>query len=326
VKEPVNILITAASRRVALIRSFTDALEKMKIKGNVIASDVDPFSAGLAFCRKHVIVPLSSSPEYINEIKRLCANEDISLIIPTIDEELPLFGKHKQEFEELGVRVLVSNEDTGNICNDKHLTYNFLIKQGFPIAETWLPNEIEKTDPEFPLFIKPRFGRGAISAYPVKSRRELDFFLDYVENPVVQRFLPGDEYTVDVLADFEGNIISVVPRQRLVIRAGVSDRGRTSKNQELIEISTKIAKALDIVGPANLQCKIDKGKITFFEINPRFSGAIQLTIRSGADFPRMIIKMLNGGITPRIGDFEDNLTMVSYEESIYHPESEKNDH
>jgi carbamoyl-phosphate synthase large subunit len=323
VKEPVNILITAASRRVALIRSFTDALEKMKIKGNVIASDVDPFSAGLAFCRKHVIVPLSSSPDYISEIKKVCVNEDISLIIPTIDEELPLFGKHKPEFEEIGVRVLVSNEDTGKICNDKHLTYNTLNKMGFPIAETWLPDEIRNADPEFPLFIKPRFGRGAIDAHPVRNRKELDFFLDYIENPVVQKFLPGDEYTVDVLADFEGNIISVVPRQRLVIRAGVSDRGRTFKNRELIEISINIAKALEIVGPANLQCKIDGGKITFFEINPRFSGAIQLTIRSGADFPRMIVQMLNGGITPRIGDFEDNLTMVSYEESIYHPESDR---
>jgi carbamoyl-phosphate synthase large subunit len=326
VKEPVNILITAASRRVALIRSFTNALEKMKIKGNVIASDVDHLSAGLAFCRKHVIVPLSTSPDYITEIKKVCVNEDISLIIPTIDEELPLFGKYKPEFEELGVRILVSDEETGNICNDKYLTYNFLKKHGFPIAETWLPAEIRNSNPVFPLFIKPRFGRGAIDAYPVRNRKELNFFLDYVENPVVQKFLTGDEYTIDVLADFEGNIISVVPRQRLVIRAGVSDRGRMRNIPELIEVSKKIAEALNLVGPANLQCKIDRGKITFFEINPRFSGAIQLTIRSGADFPRMIVQMLNGGLTPRIGDFEADLTMVSYEESIYHSNSEKDDH
>ena len=55
----------------------------------------------------------------------------------------------------------------------------------------------------------------------------------------------------------------------------------------------------------------------FFEVNARFSGAIQLTINAGADFPSMIIEMLNGGLKPRIGEFEDNLTMVSYEESIY---------
>lgn len=170
-----------------------------------------------------------------------------------------------------------------------------------------------------PLFIKPRFGRGAVGAYPVKTERELDFFLDYVKDPVVQDFLPGSEYTVDVLSDYDGRVISVVPRERLVIRSGVSDRGRTVKNHKLIDLSIEVTSTLGIVGAANLQCKVDGDKITYFEINPRFSGAIQLTINAGANFPAMILEMLNGGISPRIGDFEENIIMVSYEESLYHP-------
>ncbi|GMT41736.1 MAG: hypothetical protein IEMM0002_0147 [bacterium] len=123
---------------------------------------------------------------------------------------------------------------------------------------------------------------------------------------------------MDVLCGFDGRVISVVPRERLVIRSGVSDRGRTEKNKKLIDLSAKVAETLGIIGAANLQCKVDGGKITYFEVNPRFSGAIQLTIKAGADFPAMILEMINGGVAPRIGEFTDNLTMVSYEESLYH--------
>lgn len=318
-KKPINVLITAASRRVALIRTFREALRNSGNRGRIIACDVDPLSAGLSFCDSYELVPLSSAPNYIKSIKKLCKKENISLLISTIDEEIPLFGRHKSMFEKIGVKIPGVNEDVANICNDKYKTYLFFKKHGLPIAETYLPKEIKRIKPRFPLFIKPRMGRGAVGAFPVKNRKELDFFLEYVPNPVIQTFLPGKEYTIDVLCDFDGKVVSVVPRQRLVIRSGVSDRGRTHKNKRMIELAKKVATKLGIIGPANLQCKVYKNKTTFFEVNPRFSGAIQLTIKSGADFPKMILQMLNNEIDPCIGEFEDKLTMVSYEESIYHP-------
>ena len=318
IKKPVNVLITAASRRVALVRSFGESLAKLGIEGNIVATDIDPFSASLSFSHKSIIVPLSTSTDYIPRIKQVCIDENISLLIPTIDEELNLFGRHKKDFANIGVTIPVSDEEVGEICNDKYKTFCFFRDNGLPIAETWLPEQIRKIKPEFPLFIKPRIGRGAVNAHPVNNMKELEFFLDYVSDPVVQTFLPGDEYTIDVLCDLDGEVISVVPRQRLVIRSGVCDRGRTKRDMNLINTSIEVVKILKIIGPANLQCKVFNGKITYFEVNPRFSGAIQLTIKSGADFPTMILEMLNGGISPSIGEFEENLTMVSYEESIYH--------
>jgi len=37
----VNILITAASRRVPLIQGFVQALKRLRVKGNVITSDMN---------------------------------------------------------------------------------------------------------------------------------------------------------------------------------------------------------------------------------------------------------------------------------------------
>ena len=55
-----------------------------------------------------------------------------------------------------------------------------------------------------------------------------------------------------------------------------------------------------------------------FEINPRFSGGIPLTIEAGADFPRMLLE-LNAGrrLVPTIGRFRDNVWMSSYETSVF---------
>src|SRR5207249_225386 len=149
---------------------------------------------------------------------------------------LPLFGSARDAFGGLGVLAACSPEDTAIICNDKYLTARHLAERGVPVATTYLPASLPSS-PQFPLFIKPRGGRGGVSAFPVRSARELEFFLDYVDAPVVQEFLDGPEYTIDVLCNFEGTPLSIVPRERVVIRAGVIDRGRTVKSPALIDLA-----------------------------------------------------------------------------------------
>jgi carbamoyl-phosphate synthase large subunit len=313
----INILITAASRRVALVRNFVRAINQNGCSGKIIATDTDLLSPALYFTAKHYLVPLSASPDYIPVIKDICKEEEITLVIPTIDEELPIFGRYKKRFEKKGIQILISDEKTCMICNDKYKTFKFFRRKGLPFSDTFLPEKINYAKIKYPLFIKPRFGRGSINAYMIRNEKELRFFIDYVKEPVIQRFLEGREYTIDVMCNLKGKVISVVPRERMVIRSGVSDRGKTVKDKRLIDAAVRAADELKIIGPANLQCKMN-GDVTFFEVNPRFSGAIQLTIEAGADFPSMIIGMFNGNPPePCIGKFKEGLIMSSYEDSIY---------
>ena len=318
--QEINILVTAASRRVALIRAFGRALRRLELKGNVITTDLNYLSPGLYFGDRHYIAPLTTDPGYIPLIKSICASENIGLIVPTIDDELPIFGRHRQAFEEIGIRVAVSGESTGCICNDKHASYHFFKERGLPFARTWLPEELDREKLKYPIFLKPRSGRGSVGAFQINNRRELDFFLEYVPDAVVQEFLTGTEYTIDVLADFTGRIISVVPRERMVVRAGVSDRGQTFRHSGLINLAIKAAEALELRGAANIQVKLDGDDAVIFEVNPRFSGGIPLTIAAGADFPEWLIEMCLGrGPEPCIGDFTDGLFMACYEETLFLP-------
>jgi carbamoyl-phosphate synthase large subunit len=317
----INVLITAASRRVPLIQAFTQALKRLGLGGNVITTDMNSLSPGLYFGAKHYLVPLTTDPQYIPIIKSVCFRERIHLLIPTIDDELPLFGRYTDDFKAMGIQVCVSSERTGLICNDKYFTAQFLADKKLPFARTWLPEELDVSKMHYPLFLKPRTGRGSVGAYTIRDERELRFFLEYVQDPVVQEFLLGREFTIDVLADFQGRVISVVPRERLVVRSGVTDRGKTYNHPGMIQLAMRTAEALNLCGPANIQVKLQDEAATIFEVNPRFSGGIPLTIAAGADFPAWLIEMCCGrNVRPSIGKFTDGLIMVCYESAIFLPD------
>jgi carbamoyl-phosphate synthase large subunit len=321
-----NVLITAASRRVPLIQAFVQALRRLGLRGNVVTTDMNSLSPGLYFGSKHYIVPLTTDPQYIPIIKSICFRERIHLLIPTIDDELPLFGRHIEEFLAREIRVAVSSEKTNRICNDKYASYEFFRSHGIQFARTWLPEQLKYERLPYPLFLKPRNGRGSVGAFAIKNERELRFFLEYVPGPVVQEYLEGKEYTVDLLADFSGKVISVVPRERMVVRSGVTDRGQTVNDSRMIELAVSAARALEIRGPANVQMKVDAGIATIFEVNPRFSGGIPLTIAAGADFPMWLIEMCRGRrLRPCIGKFTEGIIMACYESAIFLPDDAARD-
>jgi len=247
----------------------------------------------------------------------------VNLIIPTIDDELPIFGRAARRFEASGTGVAVSSERTSHICNDKYEMYSFCLANGIRTPVTRLANEVEFADLDYPLFVKPRFGRGSVNVFAVSNEAQLRTFLDYVPDAIVQDQLEGTEFTVDVLRDFDGRTISIVPRERLVIRAGVSDKGVTRKDPEIIEFAEQVAEKLRIIGPANIQCKRDGNAVSLIEVNPRFSGGTPLTIAAGADFPSWLVQLKGGANVPaQIGRFQDGLAMMSFEESIFATETE----
>lgn len=316
----LNVLITAGSRRVPLVQSFQRALRATG-GGAVVVADVNPLSPAVYMADRSHQVPLATDPRYIDAIRRICEAERIGLVIPTIDDELTLFAEAAESFAAAGTRVAVSPTETTETCNDKYATWRVLSSRSLPVATTCLPTELPDAV-EFPLFIKPRVGRGGVGAFVVRNQHELQFFLHYVSQPILQPYLHGPEFTIDLCCDFNGRVLSVVPRERVLIRAGVVDRGRTVHDPALIALAVACADAVPFVGAVNIQCRVVDGRPVIFEINPRFSGGIPLTIMAGADFPRMLVQLARGRrVASSIGRFQDGLWMTSYETSVFVPEA-----
>jgi carbamoyl-phosphate synthase large subunit len=312
-----NVLLTAGSRRVPLVHAFRNALRATSTWGSVIVTDVNPLSPAVHVADRSYRVPYASEEGYLEELLAICEAENVGLAVPTIDDELPIFGAARDAFRAIGVVTGCSPEATSVLCNDKYATCSRLLAAGVPAARTYLPAQL--TDGmTLPLFIKPRSGRGAVGAFPIHTYEQLDFFLHYVDSPIVQEYLSGPEFTIDVLCDFSGRPLSIVPRERVVIRAGVIDRGRTVNDRRLIALAERVCEAILFAGPLNIQCRMRGDQPVVFEINPRFSGGIPLTIQSGADFPEMLLRLAMGRkVAPAIGAFRSDLWMTSFESSFF---------
>ncbi|PHA03093.1 transcriptional regulator [Bacillus pseudomycoides] len=319
-KNNMNILFTSSGRRVALIKKFKEAFEQEKMNGNIITADLKETAPTVYFSDKHFIVPRVTEENYVEELLQICQKENISLIIPLIDTELILLAENKPIFEEIGVKVLVSSKELNEIANNKVNTYNFFISHNILTPKVYSDEEIHRKKYQFPVLIKPRDGSSSKGVTKIKNEKELNFFKDYIPNAMIQEYVSGEEYTVDVMVDFDGNIKTIVPRLRIETRAGEVSKGVTKKDHKIIKAVENVVKNLPApVGCITLQCfKKADGEITFIEINPRFGGGIPLSIEAGANFPLWTIKMCQGEVfAEKDFSWKENLMMLRYDEAVF---------
>jgi carbamoyl-phosphate synthase large subunit len=314
----MNVLVTAGSRRVPLVQAFQSSLSRDR-RGRVVVTDVDPSSPAVHVVERAYRVPMATDDGYVDALLDICVAEQIRLVVPTVDDELEIVGAARARFAEVGAIVACSPAETAALCNDKYATCRHLATRGVEAASTWLP-EMLPADQPLPLFIKPRVGRGGVGAFPIRNDRERDFFLSFVTSPVIQEFLQPPEYTIDLLCDWRGRPLSIVPRERTVIRSGVSDRGRTVRSEPLEALALAVAAAIPFCGPVNIQCRMRGDTPVVFEINPRFSGGIPLTIAAGADFPTMLLRLARGEyVAPGLGRYRSDVWMTKYDAAIFLP-------
>ena len=167
--------------------------------------------------------------------------------------------------------------------------------------------------------VKPRTGSGSRGVIIVESAAQLAA-LDRSPALIVQDFLPGEEYSVDVLADASGHVIASVPRLRARVDSGVSVGGRTVHDAEVEWFGRAVARATGVTFVANVQCRRDEaGRPALLEVNPRMPGTLGLTIASGVDMPRLALDALLGRPVPAELGFRDMAVVRFLDERFLDP-------
>lgn len=273
----MNILITYAGGIAG--QSIIKSLRKSKYNKDIkiYGLDCDSQSPSLKWCEIGLICPKSETDEYKIFIRNLIEKEKIDLYIPTGEEDLSFLSSLKNEYKS--TTFYVSDTNVINLCQDKYELYE-KCKNHFECPYTSL--DILTV----PYFEKPRKGRGSVGARLVSDSAE-----SYKkQNMIYQEYLPGEEWTVDVLSNLNNEILNITPRKRLMIKSGISTQARIELNQSIIDISTKLVSFLNIKGPSCIQYKFDsKNILKLVEINPRFGGGIIFTTLAGVNQPEMII-------------------------------------
>jgi carbamoyl-phosphate synthase large subunit len=318
----INVLISSVSRKVWLVKAFQKALQVEK-EGKVVAADIDPLSAGLYQSDVAYIVPRSTSKEFIPKMIQLCKDEEVDIIIPTRDEELMIYAKHKDDFKQAGTEVMVCSPETLEICSDKGRFVVWCKENGFSTPRTYSYQDVDEDDVKYPLFVKSRYGKGSRNVFKVQSKENLERIVSKLEEPIIQEFVDEKEYTIDLFADFDGRVISVIPRERVSTFGGESFKGRTHRHDTLITTTVSLANKLGLIGHNTIQCFFAGEEPKYIEVNPRYGGGANLGFAAGSLTPLHIVRLLKGEkVVEQIGDFKDELYMLRYTEDVFVEESD----
>ena len=310
-----NILILSAGRRVELVKCFKKAAEEKGNQSLVIAADLSETAPALYFADKYYTIPRIGTEGYLDSIMEICRKEEVGLVVPTIDTELLLLAEKKDFLEEAtGAIILISAPEVVKICRNKRESQRFFEENGFLVPRCI--EDIYEEGLTFPVFIKPLDGSSSMNAFKVRNREELEFFYHYIDKPIVQEYMEGEEFTVDVFLDFEGKIITIVPRKRLAVRSGEIAKGLIVKDREIMEDVTRLMEVLKPVGHITVQCMKTKRGIEYIEINPRFGGGAPMSIMAGADSCQRLYELLEGKALTYREDYRENLLFLRFDDSI----------
>jgi carbamoyl-phosphate synthase large subunit len=318
----VNVLFTSAGRRVELLRAFRRAYRSLRLKGDIIVTDVNPLAPAFRVADTTHIVPPFADPDYVPALLEIVRRRRVDLVFPLIDPDIPILAAHKKDFESAGAKVMTPDAEGAETARDKWNTYRMYRTLGIPAARSWLPEDLARERPGFPLFIKPRQGSAGKGAFRVADERQLAFFLAYVEDPIIQECLPGPEITCDVVCGAEGGVWAVVLRKRIEIRAGEVAKGVTLWDERIARHCLAAANGIRASGPITVQCMLKDGDPYFTEINARFGGGCPLGIAAGVNSPKWYLAEAAGlpQRIPRMGAYTSGLYMTRFDDSFFFEE------
>lgn len=197
-KKAINILFTSVGRRVELMEAFRKAADKIQMKLTIFGVDISMTAPAMYFCDKKIQICRIDHQDYIPQLLHICEENRIDALIPTIDTDLLILAKYKQEFENIGTKVYVSAEDKVKVCRDKRVTGDFFELCGLQAPKAY--GDIKMYMGEYPAFVKPLDGSSSINAYKVSNREELEEYCNKIGKYVIQPYIEGTEYTIDIFA------------------------------------------------------------------------------------------------------------------------------
>ena len=294
------------------------AAKFLKSKGRyrIILGDMDKWAAGLRFADKAYVLPSGKNINFLNSVKGIISKERVNIFIPLVDEEILKSYSLKKYFPDL--KILLPEYNFTKIALDKWRMIKELKKNNLPCPDTYLYSRISKKL-KFPLIVKPRIGRGSRNVMEINSLNQLRAYKIITNLPsesiLIQEKIEGKEFTVSVVVNKVGNVLAVVPKE-IIYKRGITIAAVTRKNKYIQDLCIEIQNKLHPNGPFNVQLILKNNCMpVIFEINPRYSTTIALTMASGVDEIELLIE---NKIFPRkILSFKENFVMTRFYDQLF---------
>jgi carbamoyl-phosphate synthase large subunit len=218
------------------------------------------------------------------EMADICRRHEIDLLIPSVDEELVVLARGVGEL--LPTRLMLPRLDYVTTMLDKLSMIEALKARNIRVPKSMTLAEDFSGIP-FPCIAKPRSGRGSRGVRTLPSAAEAmvqkSIAGTEADKTLLQAKIEGDEYTVQMLADQNGRLSAVVP-VRVGVKRGITIRAETENEPQVILACRLIHEGFPTSGCYNIQLiRTSSGDVLPFEINPRISTTLCLTVAAGID-------------------------------------------
>jgi carbamoyl-phosphate synthase large subunit len=319
--QPLNILTTACGAM--FMHGFFKCLKengerKIYIIGVDLSDDqlIDPL------IDKFYTVPPYSDSKYIETLLSICRREKINVLFPHISMELPIVLSRIDDFKKSGVKVAISENKSLEVANNKYRLYEFLRSNNLDVPDYFLVNSVNSLKsnvlklgyPDKPVCLKVAESSGSRGVRIIKSNisqanlflnskpttlyttleNMIDIFNDLNPIPeiIAMPYLPGPEYTVDLLAD-HGSVIAIAGRRNTVSQTSIAMESITEEKLDAYKLCRNIVSLLDLDGNIGFDFMLDeKDKPVLTDLNPRITATIILYKEAGINFPYLRVKQL----------------------------------
>lgn len=284
----------------------------------IIGTDVNFDVVGKYLCDNFYTIPKASNKsDYLKALSDISDIEKPDIIIPQNTSEMETLADNIKDFEDKGIKVIVSNANSIERSNNKFALLELCRANGLSYPEYRLVDNVFDLEislkelgwPAKRVIVKPPVSNG------MRGFRVIDEHIDskktfYSEKPdnsiisfddlkkilgvnfpdlLVSEYLPGDEYSVDILRTKDR--IDVIPRKRTMIRSGITFNGNLEYNTEIINTSIELSGLLDMEYCFGFQFKMDyNNRPQLLECNPRVQGTMVMSTIAGANLIYSAVK------------------------------------
>jgi carbamoyl-phosphate synthase large subunit len=301
----VGVLLTGVGKRYDIVSAFAQ-------HATVVAADPNPLAPAQYAAHARRAVPRIDDPGYVPALEALCDEFSVGAVVPLTDLDIEVLAHARADGR---LPAFVPDPDIAAATYDKYEAHLLLERLGLPTPPTVLPGEPVAS---YPVMVKPRQGSGARSIHPARDAGEAEFFVRYVEEPVmVQKLMQGPEFSIDLMSDLEGRCLNAIPRTMIESRGGESIKGTVIADRELVELGREVVEALGVRGPCTVQAFRDRDiGLGITDVNTRFGGAFPAPMYAappGRTYPELIVRMARGEpVEPHVGEFRAGLTFTRY--------------
>lgn len=265
-------------------------------------------------------IPNAQDSLFLETLLNIAIENKIDIIQPLVTKELEVLSVNTEKFLRKGIKICVNTKNVLNIANDKGKMLKSLAVQGITCPRFLIISKKEDFKeacykmgfPSVPICFKPTKANGSRGFRVIDesiNREDLLFnhkpnsvyisfpeALQIIENCksfpelLVMEYMPGVEYSIDMLVD-KGKAIYTIPRRRDLMSGGISVDCTVCNEKDVIDYSKMVASVLKLEGNVGIQVRRDiDGKVKILEINPRVQGSIVCCAAAGINMPYFGIK------------------------------------